>query len=58
MKLRKWTALVALALALLTACGDDNPGGDSGSDGGRHRNQQRVQLGTNRQSEPQPKAFL
>jgi hypothetical protein len=34
MKLRKWTVFVALALALLTACGDDNPGGNSGSDGG------------------------
>lgn len=34
MKLRRWTALVALAIALLTACGDNNPGGDSGPDGG------------------------
>ena len=34
MRLRKWTVFVALALAVLTACGDDNPGGDSGSDGG------------------------
>jgi hypothetical protein len=32
MKLRKWTVFVALALALLTACGDDTPGGNSGSD--------------------------
>lgn len=34
MKLRKWTVFVAMALALLTACGGDNPGGDSGSGGG------------------------
>ncbi len=33
MTLRKWTVFVALALALVTACsGDDNPGGNSGSD--------------------------
>jgi len=34
MRLRKLTAIVALALALLTACGDNNPGGNSGPDGG------------------------
>jgi len=33
MKLRKWTVFVALALAVLTACGDDAPDGNSGSDG-------------------------
>jgi hypothetical protein len=33
MKLKKWIVFVALALALLTACGDDNPDGNSGSDG-------------------------
>lgn len=34
MKLRKWTVFVALALALVTACGDDNPGGNSGGNSG------------------------
>ena len=35
MKLRKWTVFVLLAFALLTACsGDDNPGGNPGSDSG------------------------
>jgi hypothetical protein len=33
MKLRKWTVFVAMALALLTACGGDNPGGDPGYGG-------------------------
>jgi hypothetical protein len=33
-KLRKWTVFVALALALVSACGDDSPGGNSGSGGG------------------------
>lgn len=34
MKLRKWTVFVALALALVTACGDDSPGGNSGGNSG------------------------